>query len=484
MPDFLRDAQARSFDLVVQLHEERRDHESARGAARRRRVPPASIVRWRAGAPTRRRSCTSPTAARSRCGCCGCPSASACRSTARSSSSRSPTRIAPSSRSRGRARRTRRRHAARGARRGAGRRPGSPRSADALAERGLRVVLSRLRGRGAVTAEVAAAMSSPATRPRRAGRSWAPSARWSRGRRLLVTNDTGRVAHRRRAARAERRRLHDLRPAPLGAARRRAAPLVSAPVIRPELGAGRGGAAARRMRPVALVDARNVLRSRWPNIREDALCAASSGGPRTRASTRDRASTARPRGRDARPPRRQRQADRRRLDHNRGRPAEREGTPYWLITSDRELRERAGGAAARIIGGGNRRQPPQEEPERRAGGGAAAARPSSPRSFFLRWRSSSSAGSAGPRALCETAGSSDIAASRRASMRSTLFSTFGLLLDEAAEACAVARKAHRRRRRPVAVRGMSSMIEISLMSRRRRSCRANRRRARPRSDRP
>jgi hypothetical protein len=26
--------------------------------------------------------------------------------------------------------------------------------------------------------------------------------------------------------------------------------------------------------------------------------------------------------------------------------------PYWLVTSDRELRERAGGAAERIVGGG------------------------------------------------------------------------------------------------------------------------------------
>jgi hypothetical protein len=26
--------------------------------------------------------------------------------------------------------------------------------------------------------------------------------------------------------------------------------------------------------------------------------------------------------------------------------------PYWLVTSDRELRERAGGAAERVLGGG------------------------------------------------------------------------------------------------------------------------------------
>jgi rRNA-processing protein FCF1 len=27
--------------------------------------------------------------------------------------------------------------------------------------------------------------------------------------------------------------------------------------------------------------------------------------------------------------------------------------PYWLVTSDRELRERAGGKAERVIGGGS-----------------------------------------------------------------------------------------------------------------------------------
>jgi rRNA-processing protein FCF1 len=32
--------------------------------------------------------------------------------------------------------------------------------------------------------------------------------------------------------------------------------------------------------------------------------------------------------------------------------AELEG-PYWLVTSDRELRERAGGDAERVIGGGS-----------------------------------------------------------------------------------------------------------------------------------
>ena len=107
------------------------------------------------------------------------------------------------------------------------------------------------------------------------------------------------------------------------------------------------------MRPVALVDARNVLRSRWPNIREDALVRgverwAEDEGVEPVIVFDGQAPEVETRA----PPRRQRQADRRRLDHTEAARLEREGTPYWLITSDRELRERAGGAAARIIGGG------------------------------------------------------------------------------------------------------------------------------------
>ncbi len=107
------------------------------------------------------------------------------------------------------------------------------------------------------------------------------------------------------------------------------------------------------MRPVALVDARNVLRSRWPNIREDALVrgverwAEDEGvdpvivfdGRAPEVETRARLVGS---GRQI--------AD----DWITAEAArlEREGTPYWLVTSDRELRERAGGAALRIIGGG------------------------------------------------------------------------------------------------------------------------------------
>jgi hypothetical protein len=98
-----------------------------------------------------------------------------------------------------------------------------------------------------------------------------------------------------------------------------------------------------------LIDARNVLRSRWPNIPEDELVrlicewaagegiepetvfetvfdgSAPEGGIGTGGESAD--------------------------DWIARRAAEIEG-PYWLVTSDRELRERAGGGAERVIGGG------------------------------------------------------------------------------------------------------------------------------------
>jgi hypothetical protein len=106
-------------------------------------------------------------------------------------------------------------------------------------------------------------------------------------------------------------------------------------------------------RPVALVDARNVLRSRWPNIREDALVhrveqwAGDEGVDPVIVF-------------DGRAPDVETGA---RLLGTGGQIADdwiaaeaarlaAEGTPYWLVTSDRELRKRAGGAAERVIGGG------------------------------------------------------------------------------------------------------------------------------------
>jgi len=94
-----------------------------------------------------------------------------------------------------------------------------------------------------------------------------------------------------------------------------------------------------------LIDARNVLRSRWPNVPEDDLVArieawaeaedvtpeivfdgpAPGGGIGTGSESAD--------------------------DWIARRSAELD-SPYWLVTSDRELRERAGGQAERVIGGG------------------------------------------------------------------------------------------------------------------------------------
>jgi hypothetical protein len=101
--------------------------------------------------------------------------------------------------------------------------------------------------------------------------------------------------------------------------------------------------------PTVLVDARNVLRSRWPNVPERELVERSrawaadeevetilafdgrapDGAVGTGAETAD--------------------------DWIARRAAElaKEGRPYWLVTSDRELRGRAGTGAERVIGGGS-----------------------------------------------------------------------------------------------------------------------------------
>ena len=104
---------------------------------------------------------------------------------------------------------------------------------------------------------------------------------------------------------------------------------------------------------VVLVDARNVLRSRWPNIPEDevvrrtAAWAAAEGvdalvvfdgrAPEADAAVRVVATGAR-------------SADDWIADEAERLAAE--GVSYWLVTSDRELRERAGAEAERVIGGG------------------------------------------------------------------------------------------------------------------------------------
>jgi hypothetical protein len=92
-------------------------------------------------------------------------------------------------------------------------------------------------------------------------------------------------------------------------------------------------------RPVVLVDAENVRRSRWPNVAREELvelCEAWAGreGVDVEVVFEGHDETA--------------------DDLIAARAAElaRAGRPYLLATSDRELRERAGRAAERVIGGG------------------------------------------------------------------------------------------------------------------------------------
>ena len=95
-----------------------------------------------------------------------------------------------------------------------------------------------------------------------------------------------------------------------------------------------------------LVDAENVRRSRWPNLSRRELvdrCRAwaADEGLDLRIVFDGAAPTAAP-------------------DLVAGHPSAddwlaahaREHVPYWLVTSDRKLRERAGGDAERIVGGG------------------------------------------------------------------------------------------------------------------------------------
>jgi hypothetical protein len=98
--------------------------------------------------------------------------------------------------------------------------------------------------------------------------------------------------------------------------------------------------------PTVLVDAENVRRSRWPNLsREDLVTRARDWA---RANGKELVVVF-----DGRPPERapdlvagEPSADDWLADHAA------DYTPYWLVTSDRELRARAGGAAERVIGGG------------------------------------------------------------------------------------------------------------------------------------
>jgi hypothetical protein len=99
---------------------------------------------------------------------------------------------------------------------------------------------------------------------------------------------------------------------------------------------------------VLVVDARNVLRSTWPNIPElDLIDLVRDWAEREGVEALLVF--------DGRPP-----VEAEDVVGTRGESADdwiaREApalAPYWLVTSDRELRERAGGNADRVIGGGS-----------------------------------------------------------------------------------------------------------------------------------
>jgi hypothetical protein len=95
-----------------------------------------------------------------------------------------------------------------------------------------------------------------------------------------------------------------------------------------------------------LIDARNVLRSRWPNIPEDELVALAREWAATESVDAEIVF-------DGRAPAGGIGTGAESADDWIARRAAELSEPYWLVTSDRELRERAGGRAERVIGGGS-----------------------------------------------------------------------------------------------------------------------------------
>lgn len=108
-------------------------------------------------------------------------------------------------------------------------------------------------------------------------------------------------------------------------------------------------------RPLALIDGRNVQRSQWPNLSDEELVRRScrwARAERMRALVVFDGDT-HARGDDewcAVVPVRGETADEWLIRMTR--ELRERGVPYWLVTSDRELRTLAGGGAERTIGGG------------------------------------------------------------------------------------------------------------------------------------
>ncbi|HEX5469421.1 MAG TPA: hypothetical protein VFW80_10290 [Gaiellaceae bacterium] len=99
------------------------------------------------------------------------------------------------------------------------------------------------------------------------------------------------------------------------------------------------------MSVTVLIDARNVLRSRWPNIPEEELVALVSAWAGAEGVSFELVF-------DGRAPAGGIGTGGESADDWIARRAAELDEPYWLVTSDRELRERAGGRAELVIGGG------------------------------------------------------------------------------------------------------------------------------------
>ena len=109
------------------------------------------------------------------------------------------------------------------------------------------------------------------------------------------------------------------------------------------------------MEPVTLVDAENVRRSEWPNIGREELVELVRAWAEATGSSALVVFDGAPPEVDAGPAVMVVGTTRESADDRLARDAERlveAGRPYRLVTSDRELRRRAGGAAFDVVGGG------------------------------------------------------------------------------------------------------------------------------------
>jgi hypothetical protein len=96
---------------------------------------------------------------------------------------------------------------------------------------------------------------------------------------------------------------------------------------------------------VVLIDARNVLRSRWPNVPEAELVEQARSWAQERGLQAVLVF-------DGQAPEGAIGTESESADDWITRAATEIEEPYWLVTSDRELRERAGSRAERTLGGG------------------------------------------------------------------------------------------------------------------------------------